>query len=127
MSAAPERTVEKSNQPSRTHLRLAFGGSLGAFGALLFVPAGRLDWAVGWLYLVIVITNVTMPPWLNFFPVGNGTALLTGIAPQITDINDYPVVLQVRDQDGLTGPQSFTIKVRHLVYLPLTLNSYPRP
>jgi uncharacterized repeat protein (TIGR01451 family) len=73
---------------------------------------------------VLIITNVTMPSWLNFFPVGNGTAILTGIAPQI---GDYPVVLQVRDQDGLTGTQSFTVYVRHLIYLPLTLNSYPRP
>lgn len=29
-------------------------------GALLFVPAGRLDWVAGWLYLAIMTVNVAV-------------------------------------------------------------------
>jgi protein-S-isoprenylcysteine O-methyltransferase Ste14 len=41
-------------------IALAIGGGLGAFGALLFLPAGRLDWVAGWLYLVIVSINTAI-------------------------------------------------------------------
>jgi len=60
VSEAPERTAEKGKPPSRTRVVLTFGGILGVFGALLFAPAGRLDWVAGWLYLGIVMTNVTI-------------------------------------------------------------------
>jgi len=33
------------------------GGSLAFFAALLFVPAGRLDWLAAWLYLGVVTAN----------------------------------------------------------------------
>ena len=39
---------------------VAFAGFLGAFGVLLFVPAGRWDWGAGWLYLAIVAANTAV-------------------------------------------------------------------
>ena len=39
---------------------LAFAGFFGAFGALLFVPAGRWDWGAGWLYLAIIAVSTTI-------------------------------------------------------------------
>ncbi len=38
-------------------IALASAGSLGIFAALLFLPAGRLDWGPGWLYMAIVTAN----------------------------------------------------------------------
>lgn len=40
--------------PSGTRVALSSLGSFVGLGALLFVPAGRLDWVLGWLYLAIV-------------------------------------------------------------------------
>jgi protein-S-isoprenylcysteine O-methyltransferase Ste14 len=33
----------------------AFGASLAMFAAILFVPAGRLDWAAAWVYLGLLV------------------------------------------------------------------------
>jgi protein-S-isoprenylcysteine O-methyltransferase Ste14 len=37
---------------------LAVAGMGVFFAALLFVPAGRLDWALGWIYVAIVLVDV---------------------------------------------------------------------
>lgn len=45
---------------STWRIGLAFAGFLGLFAALLFIPAGRLDWVAGWLYLVILTLNTVI-------------------------------------------------------------------
>jgi len=48
------------HQPlSIVRIVLALGLGLGLFAAVLFVPAGRLGWTAGWLYLGLVIANFT--------------------------------------------------------------------
>lgn len=39
---------------STIRLLIAFIAGLGIFTALIFWPAGRIDWVEGWLYLVII-------------------------------------------------------------------------
>jgi hypothetical protein len=34
--------------------------ALEAFGELLFIPAGRLDWVAGWLYFGITVVNMAI-------------------------------------------------------------------
>lgn len=46
--------------PTRTRLAFALVAALGAFGALLFIPAGRLDWVAGWLYLGMAVINLAV-------------------------------------------------------------------
>jgi hypothetical protein len=53
MSKAPESNAKQDIRPSRVRIALAFAGALGGFCALLFLPAGRLGWVAGWLYLAI--------------------------------------------------------------------------
>lgn len=42
---------------SKVRIALALGAGLGLLAAVLFVPAGRLDWTAGWLYSGLVVTN----------------------------------------------------------------------
>lgn len=60
MSETPNRSAEETELPSRGRIVLASGGGLGSLAALLFVPAGRLDWMAGWLYLGIVTANLAI-------------------------------------------------------------------
>ena len=43
---------------STTLLLTAFIAGLGFFAVLVFWPAGRLDWAEGWLYLLLIMANL---------------------------------------------------------------------
>ncbi len=43
--------------PAAPLVLLALFAGLGVFAAMLFVPAGRLDWPAGWLYLSLVTLN----------------------------------------------------------------------
>jgi protein-S-isoprenylcysteine O-methyltransferase Ste14 len=52
--------ADRPGPPSRTRLALSSVAALGALGALLFIPAGRLDWVAGWLYFGIVVINVAI-------------------------------------------------------------------
>jgi protein-S-isoprenylcysteine O-methyltransferase Ste14 len=55
MPNAPENKADLGRRPSQLRVALAFAGMFWGFGALLFLPAGRLDWPAGWLYLAIVM------------------------------------------------------------------------
>jgi protein-S-isoprenylcysteine O-methyltransferase Ste14 len=57
VSQAPECNAHPDGPPSPLRIALAFTAFLGVFVALLFLPAGRLDWGTGWLYLAIVTIN----------------------------------------------------------------------
>ncbi len=57
MAKPSKSDLESADPPSGLRIALASAGFLGVFGALLFVPAGRLDWPAGWLYLAIVTIN----------------------------------------------------------------------
>ncbi len=57
MAKAAESSVAPGKRPSRLRIALAFAGTLVVFGALLFLPAGRLDWVPGWLYMALVTAN----------------------------------------------------------------------
>ena len=50
----PDTNPNSAGPPSSALIALAFAGSLAVFGLVLFLPAGRLDWVGGWLYLAIV-------------------------------------------------------------------------
>ena len=39
---------------------LAFIATLALFGAILFVPAGRLDWTLGWIYLGVTTAGIAV-------------------------------------------------------------------
>ena len=67
MSKAPESNAKQDIRPSRVRIALAFAGALGGFGALLFLPAGRLDWVAGWLYLAIFTANTV----INYAYIGS--------------------------------------------------------
>ncbi len=45
--------MELKKQPSKARIALTAATSITVVGALLFVPAGRLDWAAGWLYMAV--------------------------------------------------------------------------
>ena len=58
--------LARNHVPSRLHsdhtmktirLALAVAAAVATFAALIFWPAGRLDWVAGWLYLLIVALN----------------------------------------------------------------------
>ena len=73
----------------------------------------------------LTISAATLPDWLTFDDIGDGTATLTGI-PAEADVGHHPVVLMVSDLGGLTDTQSFTITVTDkaadtLIYLPLII------
>ena len=57
MSKTGESNPAPGRRPSGLRIVLAFVGSLGLFGALLFLPAGRMDWLHGWLYMALVTAN----------------------------------------------------------------------
>ena len=54
MSETPTSRTESDQPIRKVGIALAAAGSLAAFCALLFLPAGRLDWVAGWLYLAVV-------------------------------------------------------------------------
>ena len=56
----PESSVEP---PSTLRVVLSFAGVILGLGALIFVPAGRLDWIAGWLYLAVFTANI----FANYF------------------------------------------------------------
>ena len=60
MSKAPAMVGGITGRTPTWRIGLAFAGMFGAFGALLFLPAGRLDWAAGWLYLAIVAVSIAV-------------------------------------------------------------------
>jgi len=59
---------------------------------------------------VLTITAPISPAWLSFTDNGAGTAKLEG-TPTNADVGDHSVKLLVRDTDGLTDTQAFTITV----------------
>ncbi|MEM9083190.1 MAG: putative Ig domain-containing protein, partial [Planctomycetota bacterium] len=59
---------------------------------------------------VLIIEATTLPAWLNFNDIGNGTASLSGV-PQNDDSGDHDVVLRVTDVAGAAVEQLFTIIV----------------
>jgi protein-S-isoprenylcysteine O-methyltransferase Ste14 len=60
LNAHVDRTATRAPPPSRGRVALLFAAAFGAVGALLFVPAGRLDWVAGWLYLGIVMAFIAL-------------------------------------------------------------------
>jgi hypothetical protein len=75
----------------------------------------------------LTITAPTLPGWLTLSDHGDGTATLSG-TPASADVGDNPVELEVKDGDGLTGLQSFTIAVARkpmYYYLPVVLYTTP--
>lgn len=44
---------------SKARLAIATAASIAMFAALIFLPAGRLDWTSGWLYLAVVGAGMT--------------------------------------------------------------------
>ena len=69
---------------------------------------------------VLTITAPTKPGWLTLVDNGDGTATLFG-TPDNGDVGGHPVMLLVFDSGGLADTQSFTIRIRYLVYLPLLI------
>ena len=53
MGRRHDSSTERSTPPSGLRVGLAIGAGIGAFAAFLFIPAGRLDWGAGWVYLSI--------------------------------------------------------------------------
>jgi protein-S-isoprenylcysteine O-methyltransferase Ste14 len=43
---------------SASRLLIAFTAGLGLFAAVVFWPAGRMDWLAGWLYLGVITANL---------------------------------------------------------------------
>lgn len=60
MAETPNPSAGQIDPPLRRRIALASGVGLAGFAALLFVPAGRLDWTAGWLYLAIVTANLAL-------------------------------------------------------------------
>lgn len=60
MSRVQESNAHSSRPPSGLQILLALTSFLGAIGALLFLPAGRLDWIAAWVYLAIVTANMAV-------------------------------------------------------------------
>ena len=52
----------------------------------------------------------TLPKWLKLSVTPDGTVVLSG-TPGQDDVGEHAVVLQVRDEGGATGQQSFTVRV----------------
>ncbi len=50
--------AERPAEPSPVRVALASAASLGLMVALLFGPAGRLDWTAGWIYLGILVASL---------------------------------------------------------------------
>ncbi|MEM9388902.1 MAG: putative Ig domain-containing protein, partial [Bacteroidota bacterium] len=71
---------------------------------------------------VLIIEATTLPAWLNFSDVGNGTAGLSGV-PQNDDSGDHDVVLRVTDVAGAAVEQLFTISVGNTNDPPLFTSS----
>jgi len=46
---------QPAGSPSPTRIALSAAAGIASLAALLFVPAGRIDWLAGWLYLAIVV------------------------------------------------------------------------
>ncbi len=68
--------------PSVPRLIFAFAGILGIIGAVLFLPAGRLDWIGGWLYMALITINTVMNygylRWVNSKRIAYRTRFGTG-------------------------------------------------
>ena len=60
MLSTPKHEMEAEKSLSRFRLVLASLAGIGMLAALLFLPAGRLDWVAGWLYLVIITINMAI-------------------------------------------------------------------
>ncbi|MFO7791089.1 MAG: S8 family serine peptidase [Bacteroidota bacterium] len=62
--------------------------------------------------LPVTITGNTVPGWLTLTDNGDGTAVLTGTAPDISTVSeDFNVELIVTNNDDGTGAQDFVITV----------------
>ncbi len=48
-------TIQQADSTLR--LIIAFIAGVGLFAAVIFWPAGRIDWVMGWLYLVEQVSN----------------------------------------------------------------------
>jgi hypothetical protein len=55
-----------------------------------------------------------VPPWLTLQTTGSQTAVLTGTAT-FDDVGQYPLELQVTDEDGLAASQAFTLTVEPFI------------
>ncbi len=62
MSDFTENSAELDKLPShsRIALALAFTGVVGIIVAVLFLPAGRLNWVAGWVYVLLIIVNTVI-------------------------------------------------------------------
>jgi len=60
MSKPQESHAPSGSKPSSLQIALAFTAFVGAFGLLLFLPAGRSDWTAAWLYLAIVTAGIAI-------------------------------------------------------------------
>lgn len=58
MSKEPDGEAQAGGPPSDLRIGLAFLVSFGGFVALLFLPAGHLDWGAGWLYVAIMMVSM---------------------------------------------------------------------
>ncbi len=52
MNANPSESGHKISQPGMGKAMLRLGAGIGVFAAMLFLAAGRWDWALGWAYIV---------------------------------------------------------------------------
>ncbi len=60
MPKAPESNAQPDKLPSNLRMFAAFASFLATFAVLLFLPAGRLDWAAGWIYLAILALSAAV-------------------------------------------------------------------
>lgn len=52
-----------TNPMSRTRIYLAFVATILIFAVLVFLPAGRLSWSFGWMYIAIILINFGICWW----------------------------------------------------------------
>ncbi|MBN1920935.1 MAG: tandem-95 repeat protein [Anaerolineae bacterium] len=60
---------------------------------------------------VLTITAPVLPAWLTLTPLSNGRAVVQGIPPEAA-VGAHPIELQVRDRDGATATQAYTLTVQ---------------
>jgi len=59
---------------------------------------------------VLTITAPVLPAWLTLTPLGSGRAVVQGVPPEAA-VGAHPIELQVRDRQGATATQAYTLTV----------------